>query len=136
MIFAFLLLLSAIILLIYNTNENNRVEQENLEAVTELEKIYEENLFKENNEVQQEQVVEDKTSIKINGNDYMGIIYIPVLDNLSLPVLEKYSASNLKISICKYSGGIEEGNFVIAGHNYKSSFGKLSKLSVRQYSLF
>jgi len=131
MIFSFLLLLSAIVLLIYNTNESNRVEQENLEAVTELEKLYEESLIKEDNEIHQEETLENKTSININGYDYMGIIYIPVLDNLSLPVLETYTNSNLKISICKYSGGIEEGNFVIAGHNYKSSFGKLSKLSTR-----
>lgn len=130
MIFAVILLVAAVILLFYNTQENNRVEKDNLETVTELEKIYEENLAKQENGLQIEENIEKRTSININGYDYMGILYIPILDNLSLPVLETYTYPNLKISICRYSGCIEEGKFVIAGHNYKSSFGKLSKLAV------
>ncbi len=144
MIFAVILLIGAGILLFYNTQENDRVEKDNLETVTELEKIYEQNLAKnenleENSQKSEEQngVYLDKfTSININGHDYMGIIYIPILDNLALPVLETYTPSNLKVSICKYSGGIEEGNFTIAGHNYKSSFGKLSKLSAGNIAYF
>lgn len=137
MVFAIILLITACVLMFYNTQENNRVEETNLETVTQLEKIYEDNLARQTEEqVEQEENIEMQATININGYDYMGIIYIPVLDNLALPVLENYTVSNLKVSICKYSGGIEEGNFTIAGHNYKSSFGKLFNLSVRKYRIF
>lgn len=136
MVLAVILLLLAAILLFYNTSENARVEKDNLETVTEIEKIYEENLAKDENELQNDENTEKKTSININDYNYIGVIYIPTLDNLALPVLETYTDSNLKISVCKYSGGIEEGNFTIAGHNYKSSFGKLSKLSVGNIAYF
>lgn len=139
MIFAIILLTSAVILLFYNTRENDRIEKDNLETVTELERLYEENLAKQENEQLpslENTENEKKTSININGYDYMGIIYIPILENLALPVLETYTYSNLKVSVCKYSGGIEDGNFTIAGHNYKSSFGKLSELSVGNIAYF
>lgn len=137
MIFAIILLTSAVILLFYNTRENDRIEKDNLETVTELERIYEQNLASQGKENEvKEEITEIKTSIDINGYDYIGIIYIPILDNLALPVLETYTYSNLKVSVCKYSGGIEEGNFTIAGHNYKSSFGKLSELSVGNIAYF
>lgn len=135
MVLALVILLLAVILLIYNTRESKRVEESNLDIVTEFEKIYEANI-EENKSEENNEKVENKTSININGNNYIGVIYIPTLNNLALPVLEKYTDANLKISICKYSGGIEEGNFTIAGHNYKSSFGKLSKLSPRKYYIF
>lgn len=135
MIFSVILLFSAGGLLIYNTGESNRVEEINLETVTELEKIYEEQLLDTENESDQEEIKEKKNSININGYNYIGVIYIPSLDNLAIPVLENYTQENLKVSVCKYSGGIEEGNFTIAGHNYKTSFGKLSKLSAREYCI-
>lgn len=135
MIFSVILLFSAGGLLIYNTGESNRVEETSLETVTELEKIYEEQLLETENESEQEEIKEKKTSININGYNYIGVIYIPSLDNLAIPVLENYTQENLKVSVCKYSGGIEEGNFTIAGHNYKTSFGKLFKLSAREYCI-
>lgn len=141
MFFAIILLVAAGILLFYNTRESDRVEKGNLETVTELEKLYEEKLAKEKNlqeesTIERENNIENITNININGYDYIGIVYIPILDNLALPVLETYTPSNLKVSVCKYSGGIEEGNFTIAGHNYKTTFGKLSKLSVGNIAYF
>ena len=136
MIFSVVLLVSAGGLLIYNTNESKRVEETNLETVTKLEKMYEQPLLEIESESKKEEFKEKKESISIDGYNYIGVIYIPSLDNLAIPVLETYTPDNLKVSVCKYSGGIEEGNFTIAGHNYKSSFGKLSKLSIRKYCLF
>ena len=135
MFVAVLLLISAAILLVYNTTENTRVEEENLEVVTELEKIFEE---KQEEQLQDEnqEPIENVASININGNNYIGIVYIPILDNLALPVIDECNKVNLKISICKYSGSIESGNFVIAGHNYKASFGKLSKLAIGNIAYF
>lgn len=139
MIFAVLMLVSAGILLFYNSKENNRVEQESLETVTELENILEQQITEQNNNKIEEETNEtgnstvslnDRTSISVNGHNYIGIVYIPILNNLALPVIENCTESNLKVSVCRYSGSLKENNIVIAGHNYKSSFGKLSSLEV------
>lgn len=139
MIFSVLLLVAARMLLYYNSSENNRVEEGNLETVTKLEKILEEQITEQNNQVQDggnNTIPLQKTSININGHDYIGIVYIPILNNLALPVIETCTDSNLKVSVCKYSGSLQENNLVIAGHNYKSSFGKLSSLAVGNIAYF
>lgn len=123
----------------YNSSENNRVEEDNLETVTELENILEQRITEQNNQAQDGEnnvIAPNRTSININGHDYIGIVYIPILNNLALPVIEICNNDNLRVSICKYSGSIQENNIVIAGHNYKSSFGKLSNLSVGNIAYF
>lgn len=140
MIFAVLMLASAGILSLYNSSEDTRVEEDNLETVTQLENILEKQNDNQNN-VQNSEKTENtensaislsnnKTSINIKENNYIGIIYIPILNNLALPVIEDCTVNNLKVSVCKYSGNTNENNLVIAGHNYKSSFGKLSRLNI------
>lgn len=141
MFFAVLLLVCAGILLIHNSSESNRVEEENLEIVTELENILEQqadqqNTAEINNENNSNTIIANRTSLNIKGQEYIGIVYIPILNNLALPVINECTESNLKISVCKYSGSIQQGNFVIAGHNYKSSFGKLSGLAVGNIAYF
>lgn len=138
MIFAILMIVGAGILLFYNSKENNRVKQESLETVTELENILEQQIIEQNNDKIEETKEtgnstvssNDRTSISVNGHNYIGIVYIPILNNLALPVVEDCTESNLKVSVCRYSGSLKENNIVIAGHNYKSSFGKLSSLKV------
>lgn len=138
MIFGILLLISAGLLSIYNTLESNKIENDNLDTVTQLENIYDQDVqndsqnndqISENINKNNQNLLSNGTSIKIKGNNYIGIIYIPGLNNLALPVIENCSEKNLKISICKYYGSLKENNLVIAGHNYKSSFGKLSRLT-------
>ena len=139
MIFSVLLLVVAGMLLYYNSSENNRVEEDNLETVTELENILEQQITEINNQAQDGEnssIPLQKTSININGHDYIGIVYIPILNNLALPVIETCNNDNLRVSICKYSGSLQENNLVIAGHNYKSSFGKLSSLAVGNIAYF
>lgn len=141
MFFAVLLLVCAGVLLFYNSSESNRVEEKNIETVTELENILEQQINEqntaENNNVENNNVIiPNRTSININGQEYIGIVYIPILNNLAVPVINKCTEQNLKVSVCKYSGSIQESNLVIAGHNYKSSFGKLSSLSVGNIAYF
>lgn len=138
MIFVVLMLIGAGVLLFYNSSENDRVEKENFETVTELENILEQQVNERQNNTQRPEETNnnDRTSINIKGHDYIGIVYIPILNNLALPVIENCTESNLKVSVCRYSGSFKENNFVIAGHNYKSSFGKLSKLTVGNIAYF
>lgn len=64
-------------------------------------------------------------------NDTVGILSIPRL-GLELPILGECNNKLLKISICKYMGDVQDKpqRLIIAGHNYRHHFGKLSSLSI------
>ena len=143
MIFAAILVIIAGGILYFNTSENNRVEEESITTITEIENLIDQNnalldaMSEQNNSaeitlrnVDINEAVGAKASTKVNGVTYIGIVYIPSLNNLAVPVIDTCTESNLKISACRYVGTLEENNIVIAGHNYKSLFGKLNKLSV------
>ena len=82
------------------------------------------------NEEQSEQPLLNDTkmaTVEVDGYDCIGILSVPVLD-LELPVLTDWSYAKLKKAPCHYYGSYYEKDFVIAAHNYKSHFGRLSKL--------
>ena len=66
-----------------------------------------------------------KSSIE---REYLGVLTIPAL-GLELPVQTEWSKANLKVSPCRQCGSAAGGDLVIAAHNYKSHFGRLSSLS-------
>lgn len=143
MIIAALMLLGAGGILIYNNIEDSKVEKETSDTVIRLEKLLENSNLGETeiNNDQDTQIdtgnsVGTKTSVNINGYKYIGIVYIPSLNNLAVPIIDNYTDKNLKISACRYAGTIEHDNMVIVGHNYKSAFGKLSKLTVGSIMYF
>lgn len=74
-------------------------------------------------------------TITIDGNRYLGIIFIPILD-LELPVLNELNKDNLKVSPCKYNGTLDNNDLIIAGHNYKSHFGSIQSLNSGDTILF
>lgn len=137
MVLAVIMMVSAGGILIYNNIDNNRAEEVSLDAVNKIEELIEKNSEINSDENGQNDLdwldvgssIGTKSSININGCTYIGIIYIPNLNNLAIPVIDTCTDANLKISACRYAGNIENNNIVIAGHNYKSLFGKLSKLT-------
>ena len=73
----------------------------------------------------------DEALIKVaelDGAYYMGVLTIPALEKI-LPIQSDWSEEKLKSTPCRYSGSIEEGDLVIAGHNYKKHFTGLSQLA-------
>ena len=73
----------------------------------------------------------------IDGITYIGILYFPSISNLSVPIIDDCTDSLLKVSACRYFGSINEGNMIIAGHSYKSIFGKLaSNMSINDVIYF
>ena len=72
---------------------------------------------------------------QVDGYDCIGVLSIPVLE-LELPVLTDWSYAKLKIAPCHYFGSCYEKNFVIAAHNYRSHFGRLSELRPKDLVLF
>lgn len=71
----------------------------------------------------------------LNGEDYIGVLEIPSLQ-LKLPVLAGWSDAMLKKAPCRYSGSVYTDDMVLAGHNYKTHFGPLRRISVGDKILF
>ena len=69
----------------------------------------------------------EMATIKVDGYDCIGVLSIPVLE-LELPILTDWSYAKLKKAPCHYYGSYYETDFVIAAHNYKAHFGRLSEL--------
>ena len=128
MIVAVIGLVIATILLFYN-NYINKVAQENAEnIVEELETaINQDEISQDNNNISSEN--KNISDYNVNGQTYIGIVYIPDLDNLQVPINKNCTYPNLRFSPCRYAGNIDDNNIVIAGHNYKSTFGKLSNIT-------
>ena len=126
----FICILSAIGFVVYN-----RYEDTNAGVVVQ-------NLLKNVrtliNEEQSEQSLPNDSempTVKVHGYDCIGILSVPVLE-LELPVLTDWSYAKLKKAPCHYYGSYYEKDFVIAAHNYKSHFGKLSKLQTGDLVVF
>ena len=61
------------------------------------------------------------------GYEAIGILDLPDLE-LRLPVLADYDEARLQAAPCRHLGSLEDGNLVIAGHNYKRHFAYLKNL--------
>lgn len=72
---------------------------------------------------------------ELDGAYYMGVLSIPAMDKI-LPVQSDWSEAKLKTSPCRYSGSLEEGELVIAGHNYKRHFTGLASLPIGEQVVF
>ena len=112
----------------------NRWESENAAEVTEslLEDV--QSLIDEKNAEQNDSQTKMST-VKVDGYECIGILSIPAL-GLELPVLTDWSYAKLKKAPCHYYGSYYEKDFVIAAHNYKSHFGRLSKLQAGDLVVF
>ena len=112
----------------------NRWESENAAEVTEslLEDV--QSVIDEKNAEQNDSQTKMST-VKVDGYECIGILSIPAL-GLELPVLTDWSYAKLKKAPCHYYGSYYEKDFVIAAHNYKSHFGRLSKLQAGDLVVF
>lgn len=64
------------------------------------------------------------------GYEVIGVVGLPDL-GLSLPVLADYTRDLLAVAPCRYTDdlALEPGQLVVAGHNYRTHFGRLGELS-------
>lgn len=74
-------------------------------------------------------------TVQIDGEAYIGVLEFPSL-SVSLPVISDWSAAKLRTAPCRYTGSAYQDNLVIAGHNYRTHFGKLQNLSLGDTVLF
>lgn len=70
---------------------------------------------------------ENQTVIIVEGDAFCGKVIIEKL-GVELPVYNEWSYKKLKTAPCRYTGGIDTNNIIIAAHNYKSHFGNLKQL--------
>lgn len=67
--------------------------------------------------------------VTLDGYDYVGYVEIPMLE-LKLPVMADWDYKRLKVAPCRQFGSSRTDDLVIAAHNYESHFGHLKDLSV------
>ena len=66
--------------------------------------------------------------VHLNGYDYVGYVEIPALE-LKLPVMATWDYDLLQVAPCRQFGSSRTDDLVIAAHNYVTHFGYLKKLS-------
>ena len=121
-------ILSSVGFVAYNRWENENAEDIAQDLLEDIQSIIEEK--------QPEQFLpEEMATVKVDGYDCIGILSVPVLD-LELPVLTDWSYAKLKKAPCHYYGTYYEKDFVIAAHNYKAHFGRLSELQAGDVVVF
>ena len=67
--------------------------------------------------------------IEVDGYNYIGILEIPSLE-LTLPVMDRWDYSRLKISPCVYSGSYKTDDLVICAHNYQKHFSPIKGIAI------
>lgn len=72
---------------------------------------------------------DEMKTVEIDGYEYIGYLSIPTLE-LELPVMSEWDYARLKIAPCRQFGSTKSDDLVIAGHNYKMHFGRLSNLKI------
>ena len=133
------LFLSALLLFLYNKNEDRRVGQQTELLVKAIQSAIAEKTppaakpTEPGTETEaatakpQETPVPEMPVVVIDGYGYIGYLSVPDLD-LELPVMAEWDYTRLKIAPCRQFGSTGTDDLVIAAHNYNSHFGRLSSL--------
>lgn len=137
-----LMITAALFLIIYNLREGTEAGRSSEEIVELLEEkiasVTEEENSTEPEESTESEVLEkvpefmynpemEMPVVRINGNDYLGILEIPAL-GLKLPVMSGWSYPLLRSAPCRYTGSAYARNLILMAHNYNSHFGQIKNL--------
>ena len=126
------LILSALLLLIYNRCEDVRAGQEaesllaSVEAAISAQEMATPNK-PESTEALSPPLDPEMPVVTLGGYEYVGYVEIPTL-GLKLPVMAEWDYTRLQIAPCRQFGSSRTDNLVIAAHNYDTHFGKLKEL--------
>ena len=114
-----------------NMIDNNNFQDDSEDVVSRVAEAISETVeTQETGIVPDEETEEDmpvQKTIVIDGEIYDGILTIPEID-LEMAVYDTWNEDLLRKSVCRYYGSAETSDLVIAGHNYRSGFGKLKEL--------
>lgn len=129
MILGAVLILSALLLVLYNRQEDDLAGQaasDVLQSVRTAIRQAEPTETPLSPEAPTEPFV--MTVTDIDGHGYIGYLSIPALD-LELPVMSEWSYPKLKIAPCRQFGTTRDRDLVIAAHNYQKHFGRIDQLT-------
>lgn len=126
------LILSALLLFLRNTEESRAAGESAREALEEMQEyiwvIPTQPESETSGETAQTEPVDPTMTVKtINGHDYIGYLSLPKLE-LELPVMDEWSYPDLQISPCRELGSVKTDDMVVIAHNYPSHFGRLKEL--------
>ena len=116
--------ISALLLLLYNRNEDNRAGQAAQMLLPDVQNAISQNIKESRGDS------EDMTEMEIDGYGYIGYLSILPLE-LELPVISEWDGdyNRLQIAPCRQFGSTRSDDLVIAGHNYNNHFGRLPDLT-------
>lgn len=136
------LILSALLLLRHNLQEDASAGQEAENLMAQMQSILERQTLPSTQPTQPGETTEPTQPLDpempvtyINGYGYIGYLEIPNLD-LKLPVMADWDYDRLQIAPCRQFGSSRTDDLVIAAHNYDSHFGKFKDLAPGHYLTF
>lgn len=129
------LILSALLLFVYNQWEDQKAGESAEKMLADVQTAITQQIEsspaqpeKEESAEKEETEPEETKISMINGYNYIGVLNLPTL-NLELPVLSDCDEALLKVAPCRDFGDLATDDLVIAAHNYRRHFGRLSQLS-------
>lgn len=137
------LILSALLLFLYNEFEDRRAGQQAELLMDEIHSAITEETDPTTKPTEieidvtesQETLPAEMPVVEIDGYEYIGYLSIPDLE-LELPVMSEWDYNCLKVAPCRHFGSSRTDDLVIAAHNYKRHFGPLSKLDIGAEIIF
>lgn len=124
------LIVSALLLFLYNQHEADVAGQEAESLMSDLE-----SWMQGQQEEPEPSLAPEMPVVSINGYEYVGYVEIPALE-LKLPVLSEWDYKRLQIAPCRQNGSSRTDDLVIAAHNYRTHFGRLKELSAGDAVIF
>ena len=127
------LILSALLLLLYNRYEDAHAGQEAESLLASVEEAISAQEMAAPNKPESTEALSppldpEMPVVTLGGYEYVGYVEIPTL-GLKLPVMAEWDYTRLHIAPCRQFGSSRTDNLVIAAHNYDTHFGKLKELS-------
>lgn len=137
------LILSALLLFLYNEFEDRRAGQQAESLMDEIQSVITEETDPTTKPTEieidvtesQETLPAEMPVVEIDGYEYIGYLSIPDLE-LELPVMSEWDYNRLKVAPCRHFGSSRTDDLVIAAHNYKRHFGPLPKLDIGAEIIF
>lgn len=129
------LMLSALLLFLYNQRESDQAGMASDRALTVMQEQLESRQNPSAPKSEEETLPETETEpteeawttlkvVTVDGYDYVGYLTIPSLE-LELPIMSNWSMEQLKVAPCIQTGSPLTDDVVIAGHNFRTHFAAL-----------
>lgn len=133
------LLISALLLFLYNDVESRRAGRQSELLLAEIQAEIKAETVPQTEPAESTEPAETlpaEMPVKVIGKyEYIGYLSIAAIE-LELPVMAQWDYDRLKTAPCRQFGSARTDDLVIAAHNYRSHFGKLSGLEPGTEILF